>query len=65
MPIDELLGCPLCGTKMYEFQDGSFGHSREYRSGIESTCPLRGQLFDVSERMAWQARPEFKRENKI
>lgn len=54
---DELKPCPLCGIKMTIFDNGNFGHPAEYRKGIESTCVIRGQLFDVSEWRSWQSRP--------
>lgn len=54
--MEELKACPLCNKEMKEFSDGNFGHSMEYSEGIESTCPLRGQLFNVSERRAWNTR---------
>lgn len=57
MSDQKLLPCPFCGINMKEFSDGNFGHPLEYRPGIESTCPIRGQLFDSSERRAWEARP--------
>ena len=50
--MEKLKECPICGVKMIE-QGGNFGHPREYSTGIESTCPIRGQIFDVSERDAW------------
>jgi hypothetical protein len=59
-PLPEALEpCPLCNLVMHEFEDGNFGHDTEYAKGIVSTCPLRGQLFDNSERRAWNVRPQF------